>query len=215
VPADSGTPDAAEDSQVRVPKLLQAVRGRLPYRAGSPLKREARAGLLRYAIVILISAVALFAVFPWVIGQRLQSVALTGSADAARQVASSYRAQVEARFDGLLATADVLRAIGPLSARGFESLEDRLTELFPDAKRIRLLRTGHNSTDNDPVSPLGYADLEQLRAAENGDPVPLEMLQAGTPLAHANVVIPLAAEEGADQLLVASLSPARSEGLLG
>lgn len=166
-------------------------------------------------MLLLFSAAVLFAVFPYVAQQRLEMAAQASAAAAAERVAASYRAQLEARVAALQSSTAVLSAIGLSPAREGTDLKAHLATLFPGAKRVRLLPVGHRAIDADPDAPLGYADLEQLRAAERGEAVPLEVLQPGTPKAHVNQIVRLELPGGGAHLLVASLAPDRVRDLLG
>lgn len=67
----------------------------------------------------------------------------------------------------------------------WDAREQSLAQLLPDALRVRLLRPGHDTAELESESPLNFASLTLLRAAESAvEPPPLELFQANIPLAH-------------------------------
>ncbi|HEY5789555.1 MAG TPA: phosphomannomutase/phosphoglucomutase, partial [Gammaproteobacteria bacterium] len=108
----------------------------------------------------------------------------------------AHQGRVDAVLATPLATADTLSRLAQpgllFDAAGQvdPAQEAALAALFPGAKRVRLLPAGYAELDQASDPPLSYADLEQLRAAEQqpGVTAPLEVYQFGTKQQHLNLV---------------------------
>jgi phosphomannomutase/phosphoglucomutase len=67
--------------------------------------------------------------------------------------------------------------------------EEALRNVFPKSVHVRLLLPGINRIDPQASPPLGYAELDQMRAAETGTtPPPAEVHQVRTPLQFVSIV---------------------------
>lgn len=88
-------------------------------------------------------------------------------------------------LQGLSSSSDLANLFAAGETGGFGAREAALAELLPGAKRVRLLDLGYNTADLESDSPLNFASLSLLRAAEAASEPPLlELLQARTPKAH-------------------------------
>ncbi len=82
----------------------------------------------------------------------------------------------------------VATALAAGDARALRALEAEITGMLPGVQRVRLLPPGVDRVDESTRPPLGFADLQTLRQAEqSGGFPPAEVILPGTEDAHYNL----------------------------
>jgi phosphomannomutase/phosphoglucomutase len=127
-----------------------------------------------------------------------------------RLVALGDSVAVQARADKALAVAIEQGDTGAIRL-----FEQGLKSYFPEAVRIRVIRTVDTDPDMSVRPPIGYACLDLARQAETGtDRPPLEMHLHGSEFAHLDLVRPIMHEGKMIASLMVSFEPENIKGWL-
>ncbi|GAB4345789.1 MAG: phosphomannomutase/phosphoglucomutase [Gammaproteobacteria bacterium] len=173
-----------------------------------PAKAAKRAGsslnLGSVGILLFLLGAAILAGAGFVLLQmfQMQTASLRQSATEMASVHYAARfqglvTQPAAVLNGLASDPDLQRLLATGDEQAWAARAEGLKRLFPGAMRVRLLPPGVDRVDKSSTPPFGYADLQQLRAAEAGDQVPpVEVILPGSNDAHFNVMRRVANEQG-------------------
>jgi phosphomannomutase/phosphoglucomutase len=131
-------------------------------------------------------------------------VAQTAASDLARMLALA-----QGTLERQAQDPEYARILGGGDPSRILAAEERLTRAVPGALLVRLLPDSVETLDEQRAPRMGYADLDAVRQARDGQPQPA-MHAANTPDAHIALVKRLAEGNG---VLLASLAPALATGL--
>lgn len=187
-------------------------------------RRAAKAGrglkLGTFGVLIFIAAAAVVLAGGLVFSQITQLRLNTLQRHALQTAGVSYATQIQALVTGPMRTIEgmvtdpAVREVmsgGDAAARTAKAQE--LARLLPGVWRVRLLPPGVNQVDTSTAPPLGYADLQMLRMAEQRDAFPpVEVELPGTAQAHFSLMHRIV---GNDQSLLGVLMATYSPQVVG
>ncbi len=191
---------------------------------GKVAKRNGGTNLGNYGVLLFIVAAAVLMAAGFVLLQmfQMQGGALRQQATEAASVAYASAVQDLATqpmgtLNGMAGDPAVVQALRDGDRAVAKARAAELARLLPGVERLRLLPAGVDQVDPEDKPPLGYADLQQLREAEQSDRFPVaEVILPGTDQAHYNLVRRVQGVDGRLLgVLVATYSAARLSQVVG
>ncbi len=172
---------------LKLPKFIkkgEANQQQTPSGSGSTLKAFWSMAFVGVVLALILAAAMLIGLD----AQRMQGVGqkrVDSDFQALGRSQSHTLSMYYKSLQGLSADADLVALLTGAEHAEWPSLERILTSLIPGALRVRLLLPEHDTTDISAATPLSFASLDLLRAAEKATkPPPLELHHAGTPQVH-------------------------------